>query len=272
VFFGHGTDNAIDEAAALIWHVLDLPPDAPARVYARRVGLQQRTAIEALVARRIRERVPSAYLTGKTWFAGLPFRVDPRVLIPRSPIAELIEQRFQPWIDASRVRRIVDIGTGSGCIAIACAYAFSRAHVDAVDISADALAVARENVRAHRLTRRVRLVKSDHFARLGRANYDMIVSNPPYVGAREMRSLPAEYRHEPALALESGPQGLDSVDVLLREAPRRLRPGGILVVEVGNTQTAVARRYRRLPFTWLEFERGGGGVFVLTREQLLAAK
>jgi ribosomal protein L3 glutamine methyltransferase len=272
VFFGHGTDNAVDEAAALIWYVLELPVDAPPSVYSKRVSLKQCTAIECLVARRIRERVPAAYLTGRTWFAGLAFSVDRRVLIPRSPIAELIEQRFAPWIDATRVRRIVDIGTGSGCIAIACAYAFPHARVDAADISADALAVARMNVIAHRLTRRVRLALSDHFSGLGRAHYDIIVSNPPYVGAREMRSLPAEYRHEPRLALASGPLGLDSVDVLLREAPRRLRAGGILVVEVGNTQAAVAKRYRRLPFTWLEFERGGGGVFVLTREQMLAAK
>jgi ribosomal protein L3 glutamine methyltransferase len=270
LYFGHGTDNAFDEAAALVWHVLELPVDAPVSAYAMRVGLKDQTAIEALVARRIRERVPAAYLTHRTWFMGLPFYVDPRVLIPRSPLAELIERQFEPWIDPERVRRIADIGTGSGCIAIACAYAFPLARVDAADLSTDALAVARLNVREHRLSRRVRLVRSDHFSRLGRAPYDMIVSNPPYVGASEMRTLPAEYRHEPAMALAAGPHGLDSVDVLLREAPRRLRPGGILVVEVGNTERAVVRRYPRLPFTWLEFERGGGGVFLLTREHLLS--
>jgi ribosomal protein L3 glutamine methyltransferase len=272
VFFGHGTDNAVDEAAALIWHVLDLPQDAPATVYRKRVSLRARLAVESLIARRIRERVPAAYLTGKMWFAGLPFFVDPRVLIPRSPLAELVERQFAPWIAPERVRRIVDIGTGSGCIAIACAYAFPRARVDAADISNDALDVARINVRGHSLTKRVRLVTSDHFSALGRTTYDIIVSNPPYVGAREMRSLPPEYRHEPSLALAAGRQGLDSVDVLLREAARRLRPAGLLVVEVGNTDRTVMRRYRRLPFTWLEFERGGGGVFLLTREQLLATR
>ncbi len=272
VFFGHGTDNALDEAAALIWHALGLRIGAPASVYRHRVTLRQALAVRALVARRIRERVPAAYLTGEAWFAGLPFFVDPRVLIPRSPIAELIEHRFQPWVEPRRVRRIVDVGTGSGCIAIACAKAFPQAQVDATDISTDALAVAARNVRRHRLGRRVRLVHADHFRGLGRATYDMIVSNPPYVGAREMRSLPAEYAHEPALALAAGREGLDSVAVLLREAPARLNAGGVLIVEVGNTERRVARHYPRLPFTWLEFERGGGGVFVLTREQLLATR
>ncbi len=272
VHFGHGTDNAVDEAAALVWHVLALPPGAPATVYRRRVGARRAAEIEALVTRRIRERRPAAYLTGVTWFAGLPMYVDERVLIPRSPIAELIEQRCQPWVDPTVVTRILDLGTGSGCIAIACARAFAQATVDAVDIDASALEVAAINVRRHRLSRRVRLVESDHFAALGRATYDMIVSNPPYVGEREMRSLPAEYRHEPRLALASGRSGLDSVECILDQAVCRLKRRGVLIVEVGNTQAALERRYPQLPFTWLQFERGGGGVFLLTREQLLAAE
>ena len=269
VFFGHGTDNAWDDAAALVWHALRLPHTASARAYERAVSPAGQERVAALVARRISERVPAVYLTGQTWFAGLPFNVDPRVLIPRSPIAELIEQRFAPWVDAKRVRRILDIGTGSGCIAIACAYAFPRSRVDGADISNDALEVARANVRRHRLGRRVRLVKSDHFSALRGESYDIIVSNPPYVGAREMARLPPEYRHEPALALAAGRSGLDSVRVILSEAARHLRTEGMLIVEVGNTEAAVRRAFPELPFTWLHFERGGGGVFLLTAEQLV---
>jgi ribosomal protein L3 glutamine methyltransferase len=272
VFFGHGTDNARDEAATLVFHVMKVSQGAPARVLARRVNDAQRAAVDAMLMRRVRERVPLAYLTHEAWFAGSPYYVDERVLIPRSPLAELIERRFAPWIVAARVRNVLDIGTGSGCIALACAQAFPRARVDATDIDAGALAVATINRRRLRLTRRVRLIESDHFAALSDASYDIIVSNPPYVGASEMRGLPREYRHEPHHALASGREGLDSVAVILREAHRHLRPRGLLVVEVGNTERILARAYPRLPFTWLDFERGGGGVFLLTREQLAKAQ
>jgi len=268
LFFGHGTDNAWDEAAALVWHALGLPGSAGAEVYGRRVDRARVAVVEALFARRIAERQPAAYLTQTMYFAGLPFHVDDRVLVPRSPIAELIERRFAPWITPSRVRRVLDLGTGSGCIAIACARAFPRARIDAVDISEAALEVASINVRRHRLTRQVRLVKGDHFAALGASTYDIIVSNPPYVAERELAGLPREYGHEPRIALAAGADGLDSVSVILAEAYRHLRPRGILIVEVGNSERALQRRFPRLPFLWLAFERGGGGVFLLGREQL----
>jgi ribosomal protein L3 glutamine methyltransferase len=269
VFFGHGTDNAWDDAAALVLHALKLPHAGMRSLYTRRVGSRGITRVRALVARRIEERIPAVYLTGETWFAGLPFHVDRRALIPRSPLAELIERRFAPWIAAAKVRRVLDVGTGSGCIAIACAKALPRARVDAVDISPEALELAAINVRRHRVGRRVRLLRSDHFSAIAGERYDIIIANPPYVGRREMSELPPEYRHEPALALAAGRDGLDSVRVLLREAGAHLRPGGLLIVEVGNTAAAVGRTFKRLPFLWLEFERGGGGVFLLTAEQLV---
>ena len=270
--YGHGTDNARDDAAALVWHALGLAARPTAARLRRGATRAQLSALRALVARRVDERVPVVYLTHRCWFAGLEMYVDERVLIPRSPLAELIECSFAPWIDATRVRRVADVGTGSGCIAIACAVALPRARVDALDISDAALAVARLNIRAHRLGRRVQAMKSDHFSALKAGAYDIIVSNPPYVGGPEMNTLPAEYRHEPAMALAAGPDGLDSVRVILRDAARYLRPGGILVVEVGNSESRVRQCYPRLPFAWLEFARGGGGVFLLTREQLVAAK
>ncbi|HEX4618778.1 MAG TPA: 50S ribosomal protein L3 N(5)-glutamine methyltransferase [Steroidobacteraceae bacterium] len=270
VCFGHGTNNAWDEAASLTLHALGLPHAGGAAVLRRRVGAADAARVRQLLERRIAERIPAAYLTGVTWFAGLEFAVDARVLVPRSPLAELIERAFAPWADPASVRRVLDLGTGSGCIAIACAKALPKARVDAVDISAAALAVARINVRRHRLARRVRLKRSDHFSALGGARYDIIVANPPYVGARELKRLPPEYGHEPRVALAAGARGLDSVAVILGEASRHLRPRGLLIVEVGNTESAVRRAYPRLPFLWLEFARGGGGVFLLTREQLVA--
>ena len=270
VFFGHGTDNAFDESAALVLHALKLPHDAGPAVYRRRLSAAAAAPAAALLRRRIRERIPAAYLTGVSGFAGLRLRVDPRVLIPRSPIAELIERRFAPWLEPQRVRRVLDLGTGSGCIAIACARALPRARVDAVDVSPEALSVARANVKLHRLARRVRLIQSDHFRALKGSTYDIIVTNPPYVGARELKSLPPEYRHEPRVALSAGRTGLDSVRIILREAALHLRRRGLLVVEVGNTEHALRRAFPRLPFVWLQFQRGGGGVFLLTREQLAA--
>jgi ribosomal protein L3 glutamine methyltransferase len=268
--YGHGTLAALDDAAALLCHVRGLNPPLTNASLRRPLGSQELQALEMLLQRRINERVPVAYLTQCCWFAGLAMHVDERVLIPRSPLAETIEQRFTPWILPGRVRRICDMGTGSGCIAIACAKAFPKATVDAIDISDAALTVADINIRRHRLKRRVSARKSDHFAALDGAAYDIIVSNPPYVGRREMASLPAEYGHEPRAALAAGRDGLDSIRVLLHQAAQHLNPQGILVVEVGNTESLVRRRFRQLPFVWLDFVRGGGGVFLLTREQLVA--
>jgi len=262
--YGHGTDNALDEAGALVFHALGLAHDEAVRAYARAVDPAEVSRAASLVERRIRERIPSAYLTGYTWFAGHRIEVTPDVLVPRSPIAELCEARFSPWIDPQRVRRVLDIGTGSGCIAIACAHAFPDAEVDAADISSPALEVAARNILAHGLQDRVRPVLSNVYRGVGDRRYDIIVSNPPYVSEAEMRALPSEYRHEPRLGLAAGRRGLDVVRRILAGAEVHLEPGGLLVVEVGDSQDAVQEAWPGVPFTWLDFERGGGGVFALT--------
>ncbi|MEP6546014.1 MAG: 50S ribosomal protein L3 N(5)-glutamine methyltransferase [Gammaproteobacteria bacterium] len=270
VHFGHGTDNARDEAAEMVFFAAGLDHALGAAAYSRKLTALRSARVAALLERRIAERIPLAYLTHRSYFAGLELYVDERVLVPRSPIAELVVQRFSPWVNARRVHRILDVGTGSGAIALACAMAFPKARVDAVDVSAAALQVARRNQRRLGLEKRVRVLRSDYFTAVGGCRYDIIVSNPPYVGHAEMRALPREYRHEPRLGLAAGADGLDAVRAIFAAARRHLRRDGILVVEVGNTENMLLRAFPRMPFIWPEIAMGGGGVFVLRAEDLNA--
>ncbi|MDE1514543.1 MULTISPECIES: 50S ribosomal protein L3 N(5)-glutamine methyltransferase [Vibrio] len=268
LFYGQGTDNAWDEAVQLILPTLYLPIDVPPHVLNSRLTNSERLRVVERVIRRINERTPVAYLTNKAWFCGLEFFVDQRVLVPRSPIGELIQNRFEPWL-SEEPTRIMDLCTGSGCIAIACANAFPDAEVDAIDISLDALQVAEQNIQDHGLEQQVFPIRSDLFRDLPVEPYDLIVTNPPYVDQEDMDSLPSEFRHEPELGLAAGSDGLKLARRILANAPAYLKENGILVCEVGNSMVHMMEQYPHIPFTWLEFENGGHGVFLLTREQLI---
>lgn len=268
ISFGHGTVAALDEAVALVLHTLYQPYNLAEAYFDSVLTMNERQAVIDIIDRRINERIPAAYLTNEAIFAGLTFYVDERVLVPRSPIAELIEQRFSPWVDEGQVGRILDLCTGSACIAIACAYAFPDALVDAVDLSVDALAVAEINIENHQVSDSVTLYQSDLFKELPAALYDVIVSNPPYVCHAEWEQLPQEFRAEPDMGFKGGPTGLDIVLRILIDADDYLAEQGILIMEVGSSAETLQNTFPDVPFYWLDFERGGDGVFLLTAEQV----
>ncbi|MFT3741311.1 MAG: 50S ribosomal protein L3 N(5)-glutamine methyltransferase [Gammaproteobacteria bacterium] len=260
--FGHGVDNAWDEAILLVRHVLQLDDASMAKAADARLLRTERKHIAELFRRRIEERIPTAYLTQEAWFAGFPFYVDERVIIPRSPMAELIESRFSPWLHHMEDPYILDLCTGSGCIAIACALMFPDSQVDAVDISPEALAIAAKNRQTYQLEKQIELIESDLWMQIPpHQQYDLIVSNPPYVDGAAMAELPAEFQHEPRLALAAGEDGLEIVRRILAQAKKYLAPEGVLIVEVGDSAPALVEAYPALPFYWLEFERGGRGCF-----------
>ena len=270
LYFGHGTNNAWDEAISLIMFALHLPEHLCDKVFECRLTSDEKHHVLAIIQRRIVEEVPAAYITNQAVFANLPFYVDERVLVPRSPIGELIEKQFSGLVvSENSPKRILDLCTGSGCIAIACAYAFPEAEVDALDLSVDALNVAHINIENHGLSEQVIPIQSDVFSGVKGQVYDLIVTNPPYVDQEDVDALPTEYRHEPEMGLGCGEDGLDIVRKILAESASHLSENGILICEVGNSQIHVASVYPTVPFKWLTFERGGHGVFMLTKAQLI---
>jgi ribosomal protein L3 glutamine methyltransferase len=269
LYYGHGSDSPWDEAVFLVLHTAKLPLTSGEEVLDVALNQEQQQKIIELTAKRVHDRIPLPYLLHEAWFCGLQFYVDERVLIPRSPIAEVIDAQFAPWMQPNKIRKALDLCTGSGCLAIAMAYALPQTIVHATDISEDALAVAKINVNAHQLDKRVKLIQSDLYQGLEGETYDLIVSNPPYVDAEDMAALPEEYGHEPELALAAGEDGLSLVRTILREAPHHLNPNGVLICEVGNSQLALTEQYPDVPFTWLEFQHGEAEVFLLTYDQLV---
>mgnify|MGYP001134432726 CR=1 FL=1 len=267
--FGHSHDNPIDEATHLVLASLHLPPDIPPAYGAGKLTAEERTRVLALIERRISERLPVAYLVGETWFAGLKFKSDRRALVPRSPIAELIESGFTPWLDGRHVEHALDLCTGSGCIGIAMAEYNPHWQVDVVDISEDALSLARENVAFQHVGERVDVIKSDLFSALKGRKYDLIVSNPPYVTEDEYAALPGEYSHEPKLGLTSGDDGLDICMRILDEAADHLTEEGLLIVEVGESEHALTVLLPEVPLVWIEFKVGQMGVFAIERRELM---
>ena len=269
VFYGHGTDNAWDEALHLVLGSLDLPLDTRPELLASRLTNEEKLFVFDQVKRRVVERVPTPYLLGKAWFAGLKFSINQNVLIPRSPFAELIDQYYSPWwAEGIEPSSILDLCAGSGCIGIASAMVFPSAKVDLVELSDEAIAVAEYNIDQFELRDRVTCYRSNLFQALHGQQYDLIVSNPPYVDQKDLSAMPEEFQHEPGMALGAGHDGLDIVKRILQESVDFLSEDGILLVEVGNSQVALEKQFPEVPFTWLEFERGGHGVFMLTAQQL----
>lgn len=270
VYFGHGTNNEQDEAIYLVLFGLGLGPNLTDAILRRNITDEERRSLLEIIEKRIKDHIPAAYLTKEAYFAGFKFYVDQRVLIPRSPIAELILNRFSPWIVKDKVKDLLEIGTGSGCIAISCAHMFPKARITATDIDPEALKVAELNIAKHRVKSRVKLIRSDLFSNLPlRQLYDIIISNPPYVSKKEIKKLPKEYSHEPERALLAGSRGDELIVRILTDAAKYLKPQGLLIIEMGNSAYEVTKKYPQLPFVWLDFEHGESEVFLITREQLI---
>ncbi|MCS5595252.1 MAG: 50S ribosomal protein L3 N(5)-glutamine methyltransferase [Porticoccaceae bacterium] len=267
LYFGHGTDSAWDEAVSILSYVLGFPANADRSLLKNILTAEQLEQIRSLFVRRVDERIPAPYITGQAWFCGLPFMVDQRVLIPRSPIAALITNYFEPWLPRNP-SRILDLCTGGGCIGISCAYGFDEADIVLSDISAGAITVANINIEKHQLAERVVAIQSDLFEGLKGLHFDLIITNPPYVDQADLGSMPKEFRHEPELALASGYDGLDFTRRLLQQAHEYLNEDGVLIVEVGNSGVALEQAFPAVPFMWFEFSEGDSGVFMLTQAQL----